>query len=299
MEQTPEELTGTPCLNCGDELTGNFCANCGQQVRDVNISVKSLAVEFTESLFSLEFGFWQTFKRLVFLPGTLTAEYVAGRRKKYSSPIRLYLGTSLLFFFAIGFFGGDKSFIQVGDDDGNVTAMTGDEAMAALREGFADTPGDSMAGAPMDSLLADIPANEKIGDLLRDPDRAKQRLFSYLPRAMFLMVPISALLFRLAYVRHKRPYLHYLVFSLHLHALFYFTATVSGLLGLIRPEAVGDSLALIVLVTFPINTVRAQRRAFGDSWWKALLKAGLVWHVYGFILTLVIFSVLVLMVVTA
>ena len=83
---------------------------------------------------------------------------------------------------------------------------------------------------------------------------------------MFLMVPLSALLFRLVYIRHRRPYLHYLVFSLHLHALFYLTASVAVLVGKIPPDAVSDMAALIVLATFPINTVRAQRRTFGDGW---------------------------------
>ena len=93
------EYHGTPCLNCGSTLTGNYCSACGQRATDVNLSFRTLAVEFVESLFSLEFGFWQTFKRLVLFPGTLTSEYIAGRRKRYSSPVKLYLGTSLVFFF--------------------------------------------------------------------------------------------------------------------------------------------------------------------------------------------------------
>lgn len=299
MEQQPEEFTGTPCLNCGAELAGRYCTNCGQQVRDVNVSVKSLAAEFVGGLFSLEVGFWQTFKRLVFYPGTLTAEYVTGRRKRYSSPIRLYLGTSLLFFFLVGFISGDEAEIQVGNDDGEVTTLTGAEAMQGLRDTFGDGATDSTGAVSADSLLSDVPAGDQIGKALQDPDAIMRRFMTYLPRAMFLMVPLSALLFRLVYARHKRPYLHYLVFSLHLHALFYLTAVVAGLLGRIQPEVVGDSIALAVMITFPVNTVRAQRRAFGDSWWKALLKAALVWHVYGFLLLLTVFGVLALMVFTA
>ena len=99
MTQNLTELHGTQCLNCGAKLDGNFCSNCGQRATDVNLSLRTLMVEFVESLFSLEFGFWQTFKRLVFYPGSLTEEYIVGRRKRYSSPIRLYLITSILFFF--------------------------------------------------------------------------------------------------------------------------------------------------------------------------------------------------------
>jgi hypothetical protein len=278
---------------------GDFCAACGQQVRDVNISVKSLTAEFVESLFSLEFGFWQTFKRLVFFPGSLTAEYIAGRRKRYSSPIRLYLGTSLLFFFLVGFVDNDGPEFEVTDDDGTTQVLTGGEAMDFVSGKLEDAGSDSTGAADMDSLFSDVPAGDRLARVMEDPQGNERRFMSYLPRAMFLMVPLSALLFRLVYVRHRRPYLHYLVFSLHLHALFYFTASVTGLLGLIPPEPLGDGLGLAVLLTFPVNTVRAQRRAFGDSWWKAFLKAFLVWHVYGFLLALVIFGVLALMVFTA
>ncbi len=300
MAQDLTAFHGTQCLNCGAELTGNFCANCGQRATDVNLSLKMLLLEFIESLFSLEVGFWQTFKRMVFFPGMLTAEYISGRRKRYSSPVRLYLGTSLLFFFLVSFLGGDAGKVNLTDDEGNTTTLTGQAAADALREGIDNALSERSADAESDStladVLADVPAGDAIARVIQDPDASKRRFMTYLPRAMFLMVPILALLFRLVYVRHQRPYLHYLVYSLHLHALFYFTASVAGIVGRIPPENVGNSLALLLMLTFPINTVRGQRRAFGDSWWKAILKAGIVWHVYGIFLSLAITGVGVAMI---
>lgn len=300
MTQDLTEFHGTPCLNCGSTLTGNFCANCGQRATDVNLSVRTLAVEFVESLFSLEFGFWQTFKRLVLFPGTLTSEYIAGRRKRYSSPVKLYLGTSLVFFFLINFLGGNGGTVKINEDDGSTKVLTGKEAVEAMQHGFADALGDSAAGAAADSSVAAamdrIPGGEKAEKFLKDPEAQKKRFMSYLPRAMFFMVPLSALLFRLVYVRHKRPYLHYLVFSLHLHALFYFTFSLVGLLGRIPPDGLGDGLALAAMTTFPVNVVRAQRRAFGDPWWKAALKACIVWNLYGFFLSLTITAVILAMI---
>lgn len=292
METLPEKYVGTPCLNCGEDLVGHYCAHCGQRVRDVNLSLRTLFVEFFESLFSLEFGFWQTFKRLVFMPGTLTAEYLAGRRKRYSSPIRLYLGTSLLFFFVIGFAEGDGSAVRVTDDDG--TVLTGQEAADVLRGINA-----GVRSAAPDSLRGAEPRRDWFEDVLADTEESERRFMTYLPRAMFLMVPLSALLFRLVYLRHQRPYLHYLVFSLHLHALFYFTASMAGLMDFLRPEPLGEIAASVVLLTFPVATVRAQRRAFGDPWWKAVLKAAFVWHAYGLLLAVVILGALAVIVVTA
>ncbi len=105
MTQDISKFHGTQCLNCGTELSGDFCFNCGQRATDINLSVRTLIVEFVESLFSWEFGFWQTLKHLIFYPGSLTEEYIVGRRKRYSSPIRLYLLTSILVFFVINITG--------------------------------------------------------------------------------------------------------------------------------------------------------------------------------------------------
>ena len=297
MSQDLAQFAGTPCLNCGHELTGPFCAQCGQRATDVNLSVRTLVVEFAESLFSWELGFWQTFKRLVFMPGALSAEYIVGRRKRYSSPIKLYLGTSLVFFFLAGILGGDgeNTRIQVVDNSGEKVELTGSEATDALRDGLGEAMGDSIAAAQADSALqeviADLPAGEHLGKALKEPGAMERRFMAYFPRAMFLMVPLAAFLFSLVYYRRKRPFLHYLVFALHMHALFYFTASVAMLLGQIPPENVGDSLALVALLSFPVNIVRAQRQVFHDGWFKAFLRASLVWHVYGFFLTVVVVAI--------
>ncbi len=285
---------GTECLNCGTQLTGNFCVECGQRATDVNLSVKTMLLEFIESLFSLELGFWQTFKRLVFFPGTLTVEYIVGRRKRYSSPIRLYLVTSLFFFFAVSFLGGDNVKYNGDDGQGGDITLTGKEAMAAVQENLIEK-GITISGTgidpTLDSTFNNATAKEKLRKIIQNPDSAKAKFLSTMPKAMFLMVPLAALLFKIVNFRHDRPYLHYLVFALHLHALFYLTASVSGLLGRVQPEWFGDNVAGIILLSFPINTIRAQRRAFGDSWIKAVLKAGFVWHVYGIFLGLAIAGV--------
>jgi hypothetical protein len=320
MAQDLTEFEGTPCLNCGFELTGPYCAQCGQRATDVNLSVRTLVVEFADSLFSWEMGFWQTFKRLVFQPGELTREYVVGRRKRYSSPIKLYLGTSLVFFFLMNLFGSDleSANVHIDNEDGERAVMTGREAARMFSSGFMDGITDTTSAATIDSLVAlandiaekaeaadaagdtvlagDSEADARVDEAFEEVEKWKNRFMTYFPRAMFLMVPVSAMLFQLVYWRRQRPFLQNMVFSLHMHALFFFTASVAVLLAQIPPEGVGDALALIVFTTIPINIVRAQRRVFGDSWWKAILRGGVVWHVYGFFLTIVVVGVVLLMV---
>lgn len=294
MVQNLKEFHDTQCLNCGATLGGNYCSNCGQRATDVNLSLRTLLVEFVESLFSLEFGFWQTFKRLVFYPGSLTEEYIVGRRKRYSSPIRLYLLTSILFFFVISFSGGQSVQFSTGDAEDGGVELTGAEAILEMQSQLVEATEDT-SKVESDSFFQNsfegIKRSEKTQRFLEDPEAAKNRFLSYAPRAMFLMVPLVALLYKILYFRHHKPYLHFLVFALHLHALFYLVLSVSELLSLIQPKGLGEGLAVLVFLSFPVTAIRAQRRVFGDNWIKAIFKSGLVWHVYGFFLALVIVGV--------
>lgn len=79
-------------------MTGNFCANCGQRNTTRLVSVHRMAAEALEDQFSLNSALPRTLIGLLFRPGFLTREYLAGRITRYIPPFRLYLVASLVFF---------------------------------------------------------------------------------------------------------------------------------------------------------------------------------------------------------
>lgn len=87
-----------PCLNCGQQATGHFCANCGQATHEHVPSAREFLHEFLGHYVALEGKLWGTLWRLIFRPGLLTNEYIAGRRVRYVEPLRVYLTMSILFF---------------------------------------------------------------------------------------------------------------------------------------------------------------------------------------------------------
>src|SRR5262245_46317289 len=87
----------TDCLNCGEPLRGSFCSACGQRVVPPDPSVAELAGDAWEELSGYDGRIAATFRGLLH-PGFLTREYVAGRRARYLSPLRLYLSVSVLYF---------------------------------------------------------------------------------------------------------------------------------------------------------------------------------------------------------
>ncbi|MDT0632170.1 DUF3667 domain-containing protein [Rubrivirga sp. S365] len=99
----PEPTTAPPsgdgaCANCGTPLAGRYCSECGQRNEPLRLPVhRFVAQSFTE-FFGLDGRVWATLGVLLFKPGKLTAEFLAGRRQRYLRPLRVYLSATLVFF---------------------------------------------------------------------------------------------------------------------------------------------------------------------------------------------------------
>jgi hypothetical protein len=86
------------CLNCGEVLRGQHCSHCGQRAKVRVLSLGTLLRDLLGDLTNFDSRIWRTLKPLAFRPGTLTVEYLQGRRTHYSPPFRMYLILSLAFF---------------------------------------------------------------------------------------------------------------------------------------------------------------------------------------------------------
>src|SRR6516225_4826461 len=86
------------CENCGAVVSGRYCAACGQRVEPPLHSLWHFTKTATEDLTHADSRLWRTLGALLFRPGYLTREFLAGRRARYLPPVRLYLVISVLFF---------------------------------------------------------------------------------------------------------------------------------------------------------------------------------------------------------
>jgi hypothetical protein len=88
-----------PCPNCERITAGaRFCGECGQDRRDPSRSLSLLVADAVAEFFSLEGRTARTVRRLLLRPGALTADWVEGRRARFTPPLKLYLGSSAAFF---------------------------------------------------------------------------------------------------------------------------------------------------------------------------------------------------------
>lgn len=93
------------CSNCGAERTDKFCATCGQPAH-IHRTILHMAEELLHGVLHFDTRAWRTLPILIFRPGTLTYNYIHGKRARYISPIALFLLTIFTMFFVFALTGG-------------------------------------------------------------------------------------------------------------------------------------------------------------------------------------------------
>jgi hypothetical protein len=107
---------------------------------------------------------------------------------------------------------------------------------------------------------------------LADPEVA-HRLEAWIPRVMFLLVPISGLLAALVTRGTGRNYPQHLYFALHVHATVFAIASVVMLVRYGSSEVMDTIADAMLLVLVPSCVVVAFRTAYGGTWRLAAGRA--------------------------
>ncbi len=89
------------CYDCGTPLDGPFCHRCGLKRQPLQQPVHHFVRDATVELLGVDGRLWRTLRLLLTKPGELTRAYVTGQRSRYLRPLRVYLSTTLLFFFLL------------------------------------------------------------------------------------------------------------------------------------------------------------------------------------------------------
>jgi hypothetical protein len=161
------------CLNCGEVLRGQHCSHCGQRARVRVLSLGTLLRDLFGDITNFDSRLWRTLKPLAFKPGTLTVEYLRGRRTYYSPPFRMYLILSVAFFLltSLGGSPGDDlifSFDKEGEASLQLAPPAGGKANAT------PAAGSKAPAAPAAETSLD-PERQKIVDTIVERIPEKQR----------------------------------------------------------------------------------------------------------------------------
>jgi hypothetical protein len=250
----------THCANCGAALADRYCGRCGQDSH-VSLSFGHFLHEFVEGMFHVDSSLWRTLRALVSRPGLLTEQYLAGKRRSYSPPFRSYLVISIAYFIVASIFAAPTSRVI---SPGGREMQASDCAQIAADPGF---------------LLRFVPDLE--GSCLRalsDDRRAlTAALQNLLPKVMFVVLPLVALVQFWIYRRQRPLYLENLVFILHFQSFYYLAGTIAvllagGIAALVGASArIGDLFDFAIYVWSVVYLFMAMRRVYRASTLKIVL----------------------------
>ncbi|WP_425389640.1 DUF3667 domain-containing protein [Ekhidna sp.] len=92
------------CKNCQTKLEDSFkfCPNCGQEHKEKVVHFKQFILDFLGDYFTFDSLIIRSVRPLLFNPGFLTKEFIAGRRVRYIPPLRMFIFISIIFFLFLG-----------------------------------------------------------------------------------------------------------------------------------------------------------------------------------------------------
>jgi hypothetical protein len=93
--------TDKTCLNCGAAIQDRYCSHCGQENTEPKEKTSHLVRHFFEDITHYDSKFFITLKYLLFYPGLLTKEYLAGKSARFLNPVRMYIFISFVFFLVL------------------------------------------------------------------------------------------------------------------------------------------------------------------------------------------------------
>ena len=266
--------------------------------------------ELLAEAFELDGRILRSIRALLIQPGHLSAEFSANRRASYVSPIRLYLFSSIVFFFLLSM---TSEIPQI------------DLSNAQLQPGIVASGNESLSSAPLDqsrfrtmidpalhdeldmiltqnTLAADLvrgamedvneraAVGEPTGEIgaffynqmvkaLADPSGLLADLFDNVPVALFFLLPVYAGILKLVYLRSGKYYVEHLVFALHLHAFAFIV--FSAALFVPDTEAGWQShLERILYLAFAVYYFLGLRKYYGQSRRKTGFKLILLTGIY-------------------
>jgi uncharacterized protein DUF3667 len=240
--------TGERCENCGNEVTQRYCGACGQRLEAPVHSLWHFSRVATEDLTHADSRLWRTLGALLFRPGKLTAEFLAGRRARYLPPLRLYLVVSVVFFLVAGATNKPLKVVQIDPDRiGNSRVLASTPRADETPQQRADRLcADTNYSGPWARTLQPL-AQQSCRKAVIDNGRELQQAFLHnVPRAMFIFLPLLAGVMALLYWWPRHYYVEHLLLFVHNHAFVFLVAGALLLLGKFVPRVPGVNLAVFL-----------------------------------------------------
>ena len=242
------------CTNCGTARSGSYCPTCGQKAVPLNPTLKYFLHEVAHELLNVDGKIFRSVRLLVTRPGFLTKEILAGRRASYVLPLRLYLIFSILAF-ALG---------------------AADSARPTIQ--YIPSPGEIVD--PQVQLEMEQRSNA-----------AADAVATWLPRAMFVLVPLFAALVMLVRPSSGLNYPQHLYFALHVQAFYFFMRSIESASRVVGVPNLQGAVFLVTALVAIGYFVAAFRAVYGTTVWGSVWRCAVVIALYFVALVVTVFAI--------
>lgn len=270
------------CASCHAPLMGPFCAACGQPRDTAHRSVAHLLKGLIEDIASFDSRILRTARAMMLQPGELTRAFHEGRTQPYVPPVRLYLFVSLLFFLILSVTG--LAPMQFATEQGPNGAEPTIIFFSRLQPPSAAAPLKGI-GRELQSEGIDVGAGSVVGQGMRDitqklfanPATLNATMTEWIPRVLFLLLPLFALLLQLVYWGRRKTFyfVDHLVFSLNFHSFGFVLLLVGALLAQLLP-----AIPVLVIGALALHMFLAMRRVYRQGWLATGVKFATVGAIY-------------------
>lgn len=253
-----DEFHDALCANCSTPLIASHCHNCGQAAH-IHSSLSAIFHEFVHGVMHFEGQFWNSLPLLAWKPGELTRRYINGERKRFMSPIALFL-LAVFCTYAIFSIGGshvhENTIIEK-----NVNETTVQEA------------GQDIERATVNLDTGNRQLNAAIEQIKKNPQLVFYKVQANAYKFAWALIPLSLpflwLLF--PFSRRFRLYDHF-VFVTYSISFALLLSVIARLFALTPLASVGIYGALLY---FPIHMFRQLQGSYGlgvgGALWRTIL----------------------------
>jgi hypothetical protein len=285
------------CRNCLAAVQGAFCAQCGQKQHSPIRHFSQVIGELFNDILNFDAKLLNTMKPLMLQPGFLSREYFDGRRARYVSPLKLYFFLSIVAFFLI-----QQSIDIAVENQGtqNVDAAGAGKDSDFHIGNFNGKPWHAKTNPMNVAWLPDAGndlINGKLGKLEstvknKDWQQLTHAALAATPQTLLILLPIFALLLKLAYMFRGRLYMEHLIVALHNHAFLLSSLSLLAVLTEMSTwttvvpgwESLLGLATSLLLIWIPLYFLLSLKYIYSQSWKMTVFKFLLIGLSYSLLL---------------
>lgn len=271
-------MNSRDCLNCGNPIDGRYCSSCGQKVSDYNYNLKELLKELFSIFIEFDKSVFKSLKLLIKSPVSLVYNYLEGKRVSFINPFKLFLSLAIIFFMCITIKDSSIKYIEkyrvISEKIERDSLSFGEYIFndSLMVESIATEDSSTVP----DSLSNDEVINFNISEDLKfkvKHDDVIANFYQYAPYSFLFMIPLTALMLKILYLRRGRLYFEHLIFSLTLHSLAFLLFIPSIFLD-------WSILQFLTLITISLYIFIGTKRFYKQGVIKTLIKLGVFLSAY-------------------